>query len=261
MSDNRDKDIFIEGEYELLEVRDMEDKGRQSYERPYLITDPKPPYVTYALLASNIIAYLLMTIIGLFFGWDLNQQLYVLGAKVNILIAHGQYWRLFTAMFLHVGLVHLFFNSYALYIYGPIVEKLFGKTRFALIYIGSGLYGSLSSYLFSSNPAAGASGAIFGLMGSLLYFRQRKKDSFRRIFGPQLIIIILINLFYGSVQPSIDNWGHIGGLVGGYLIANSLGLYKEDGVGGFKVFLWTLLIVIFLLGLYVGRHKHFLIAI
>src|SRR5690554_2793697 len=261
MSDYRDGNEYIEGEYEVLEVRDLENDKDHRFERRYLETDPLPPYVTYVLLGLNVFAYILMTITGIIFGWDLNEQLFVLGAKVNELIAHGQYWRLFTAMFLHVGLIHLFFNSYALYIYGPIVEKLFGKTRFALIYIGSGLYGSLSSYLFSSNPAAGASGAIFGLMGSLLYFRQRKKDTFRRIFGPQLIIIILINLFYGSVQPSIDNWGHIGGLVGGYLIANSLGLYKEDGVGGFKVFLWTLLIVIFLLGLYVGRHKHFLIAI
>lgn len=261
MSDHRDGNKFIEGEYELLEVRDIEDNSSHRFERRYLETDSLPPYVTYALLGLNIAAYILMTIVGMIFGWDLNEQLFVLGAKVNVLIAHGQYWRLFTAMFLHVGLIHLFFNSYALYIYGPIVEKLYGKARFALIYIISGLFGSLFSYLLSSNAAAGASGAIFGLMGSLLYFRQRRKDTFKRIFGPQLIIIILINLFYGSMQPGIDNWGHIGGLVGGFLIGNGVGLYKEDGLNAKRVLIWLVAIVVFIVGLLWGNQKYYIIAL
>jgi rhomboid protease GluP len=120
----------------------------------------------------------------------------------------------------------------------------------------SGLMGSLFSYMFSPNPAAGASGAIFGLMGSLLYFRQRKKDLFRRIFGAGLLMIIAINLFYGMVQPNIDNWGHIGGLIGGYLVGNAIGLYKESRLDAKKLLVWALIAIIFLLGLRYGQAKY-----
>ncbi|HOB20502.1 MAG TPA: rhomboid family intramembrane serine protease, partial [Candidatus Atribacteria bacterium] len=161
-----------------------------------------------------------------------------------------------TAMFLHIGIMHLFFNSYALYASGPIVEKLYGKLRFVLVYIVSGLTGSLFSYVFSPYPAAGASGAIFGLMGSLLYFRRRRRDIYQRVFGPRLLMIIAINLFYGFVQPGIDNWGHIGGLVGGYLVGNATGLYKERGFGLRKLLIWLLLIAVFASGLYYGRIKY-----
>jgi rhomboid protease GluP len=204
----------------------------------------------------NIAAFLLMSLFGLFFGLNQSEQLFLFGAKWNILIAYGQYWRLLTAMFLHVGIIHLFFNSYALYIYGPIVESLFGKAKFIVIYLASGLMGSLFSYIFSPNPSAGASGAIFGLMGSLLYFRQRKKDIFRRVFGPRLFMIIVINLFYGLTNTGIDNWGHIGGLIGGYLVGSAVGLIREKMYKPKKLLIWALIILTFVFGLRYGKEKY-----
>lgn len=251
----RDQD-FIEGEYKIIGERDAE----EGYYRPrnqFMQTDAKPPYVTYAILIINIAVWLLMSLIGFLMGWGQSVQLLVFGAKVNQLIVQGQYWRLFTAMFLHIGPLHLFFNSYALYLYGPAVEKLFGKVKFAIVYFVSGLMGSLLSYLFSPNPAAGASGAIFGLMGALLYFRREKKSLFQRVFGPGLLMIIGINLMYGFVQPGIDNWGHIGGLLGGFLTGNGLGLYRERNKQvGKKALVWLIIMAIFILGLSYGRIKY-----
>ena len=119
-----------------------------------------------------------MSFIGTVFGLDLYYQLLYFGAKINHLIVQGQYWRLFTAMFLHIGIMHLFFNSYALYVYGSVVEKLFGRIRFVLIYTIAGLTGSLLSFLLSRNPAVGASGAIFGLMDRFVLSAE-KTDLYR----------------------------------------------------------------------------------
>ena len=258
MSDQEDRKDFIEGEYEVVNERDArEDPGSEGYHSPgFLYMDSRPPYVTYVFLGLNIAAYLLMRVAGILLHLNQSEQLLVFGAKVNVLIAHGQYWRLLTAMFLHVGLLHLLFNSYALYIYGPVVERLFGKAKFALIYLMSGLMGSLFSYLFSDNSAAGASGAIFGLLGSLLYFRQRNREVFHRVFGTGLMMVIGINLFFGMVQPGIDNWGHIGGLTGGYLLGNAVGLFRESGFQMKRLLTWVLIALIFLFGLWYGGEKY-----
>lgn len=255
MSDDwrRDPNI-IEGEYEVI-GESYEAYGPQGANG--ISIDKKPPYVTYVFLALNIGTWLIMSLVGLLMGWNQSQQLFYFGAKVNLLIVQGEYWRLLTAMFLHIGILHLFFNSYALYIYGPLVEKLFGKVKFTLIYLISGLIGSLLSYIFSAHDAAGASGAIFGLMGSLLYFRKEKKSLYQKVFGPGLILIIGINLVYGFVQPGIDNWGHIGGLLGGFLMGNALGLYgQKDKKQIRRILIWLLIAIIFLAGLGYGQIKH-----
>jgi len=246
----------IEGEYEIIEERYIYDDVHSNTGGYYVQTDPRPPYVTYMILGINIAAWLIMNLAGLLFGWSMNAQLIYFGAKVNALIVRGEYWRLITAMFLHIGVAHLFFNSYALYIYGPIVEKLYGKTKYILIYLISGLIGSIFSYALSPNPSAGASGAIFGLMGALLYFRKQKKGLFQRIFGPGLILIIGINLLYGFIQPGIDNWGHIGGLIGGYLISSAVGLYRANRIDMNKVLTWLILIAIIVSGLWYGNYKY-----
>lgn len=250
---DRDPDI-IEGEYEIIDEWDASGTY-DDWSNGGMRMDPRPPYVTYVILGLNVAVWLIMSFIGTVFDINLNYQLVYFGAKVNELIAAGQYWRLFTAMFLHVGVMHLLFNSYALYIYGPIAEKLYGKIRFAVIYVLSGMMGSLFSYLFSLNPAAGASGAIFGLMGSLLYFRKRNRTLFKRVFGPRLFIIIGINLLFGFIQPGIDNWGHIGGLIGGFLAANAVGLYRERKLSD-KVVVWALIVAIFVVGLWIGQRKY-----
>ena len=241
---------YIEGEYEVFGADKRINRG------PEFQMDRRPNYMTYTILGINVVVWILMGLTGLIFRLNQSSQLLLFGAKVNQLIVKGQYWRLFTAMFLHIGITHLFFNSYALYIYGPVVEQLFGKVKFLLIYIIAGLMGSLLSYMFSLNPSAGASGAIFGLMGSLLYFRKIHRNIFDRAVGSRLIMILAINLLYGFIQPGIDNWGHIGGLLGGFLVANGTGLYRSKQDPSTKIMFWGVIALIFIYGLIHGRHKY-----
>ncbi|MDD3839404.1 MAG: rhomboid family intramembrane serine protease [Clostridia bacterium] len=192
---------------------------------------PKPK-VTYFFIWTNIIIWILMTLSG---GSTNTEVLIKFGAKVNQLISTGEYWRLITPIFLHVGIMHLVFNCYALYNIGPIVELLFGSGKFVFIYMIAGIGGSLLSFAFTENMSAGASGAIFGLMGALIYFGINKKEVFRRIFGINLYLIIGINLFIGFTTSGIDNFGHIGGLLAGFFAAAAVGLKDEKGINLKKV--------------------------
>jgi rhomboid protease GluP len=148
-----------------------------------------------------------------------------LGAKFNELVAAGETWRLFTAMFLHIGVLHLLFNLYALNALGPLVEGYFGHVRFLAIYLLAGLYGSLASYAFSPAASAGASGAIFGLAGATTVYFLRYRDNFGargRAILQNMLVVLAVNLVFGFVAPGIDNWGHMGGLVGGVVLAAGL---------------------------------------
>lgn len=206
----------------------MSEFDRQQYaeqRRPHF--NMKKPTVTYVLIGINLLMYILMTAIGYINDWGQNLQLILFGAKVNELIDVGQVWRLLTCVFLHVGIAHLICNCYAIYVYGPVVERLFGKARFLTIYIVGGIMGSLMSYAFSDAASAGASGAIFGLIGCMFYFREKYPDIFRRIFGRSLFIILGLNLLFGFIQPGIDNFGHIGGFIGGFVSAWVVGLLGE----------------------------------
>jgi rhomboid protease GluP len=176
------------------------------------------PRLTYVLLGINILVWLAMTAAG---GSTNTAVLIRFGAKANTLIANGEVWRLLTSMFLHIGLMHLFFNSYALYIFGIEVERLYGNTRFVIIYLLAGLWGSLISFVFGPNLSAGASGAIFGLLGVMLAFFRRHRELFGEA-GRQRVInllgIAVLNLVLGFTVPGIDNLAHLGGLVSGAIL-------------------------------------------
>ncbi len=185
------------------------------------------------LLAVNVIIWLVMMVISarqagglLSVGLDVSSQVLVMfGAKVNALIATGQYWRLFTANFLHVSLFHLLFNSYALWQLGNEVERIYGRWRFLAIYLLSGLYGAVASYALGSYLSAGASGAIFGLVGTLVAYLLFHRELFGkrgRAYLNNMLFIVAVNLFIGVSTPGIDNWGHIGGLVAGFLLGLAL---------------------------------------
>jgi rhomboid protease GluP len=194
------------------------------------VTDPlgmQPRRVSYAVPLSRPIAtWILLGAIAVMFivetlaGGSTNIAVLVrLGAKENSLIAAGQYWRLFTLMFLHIGFAHIFFNGYALAMIGTELERIFGVGRFVAIYFLSGLFGSLASYAFVSNPAAGASGAIFGLIGALAAFfllHRERLGSWGRARLANIVFLIVVNLFLGFRQPGIDNMAHLGGLVSGF---------------------------------------------
>ena len=183
--------------------------------------------LTYVLVIMNIMAYVCTFVIGDLNGWSSGQALWMFGAKVNYCIYAGEYWRLITCMFLHASFVHLITNCYALFIYGKITEKFYGRWRFIAIYFIAGLVSSCLSYLLSSSASVGASGAIFGLFGSLLYFRQKRKDVFKQIFGWQFIAILVLNLVMSFIVPEIDLFGHIGGLIGGYVATVMVGFIGE----------------------------------
>ena len=186
-----------------------------------------PPTVTKVLIGANLLVFVAMIVFGkvvydTWTGPETMEVLILFGAKVNGLIKNGQYWRLFTAMFIHIGVLHLLFNLYALYAIGPLVEGYFGHIRFITIYMLAGLFGSLASYAMSPAVSAGASGAIFGMIGAItIYFLKYHQNFGRRgrAMLQNMVIIIVINLAFGMAGRGIDNWGHIGGLIGGAVVA------------------------------------------
>jgi rhomboid protease GluP len=145
----------------------------------------------------------------------------LLGMKINELIIQGQLWRLVTPVFLHGSFLHIAFNMYALFVFGPGLERQYGHGRFLALYFLSGFAGNVFSFLFSPAPSLGASTAIFGLLGAEGVFFYRNREVYGKIGQRALINIItvaVINLVIG-LSPGIDNWGHIGGLIGGTIFA------------------------------------------
>jgi len=188
-------------------------------QRVPLNTPQTRPIVTSTLLVISILVFLLQQVsIYMTGGLDLVANL---GLKVNELILEGEFWRLITPMFLHGSLLHLGFNMYALLIFGPGLERYYGHARFLLLYLLGGFAGNVVSFMFSASPSLGSSTAIFGLLGAEGVFLYRNQQLFggvaRRALS-NIILIAIINLAIG-LSPGIDNWGHLGGLVGGTLFA------------------------------------------
>ncbi len=176
------------------------------------------PRVTYTLLGVTLFVFALQMMSLFFFRVDYPAEL---GMKVNEWIVQGELWRLITPVFLHStrSILHIAFNMYALFIFGPGLERNFGSKRFLALYLLSGFCGNVFSFLFSPAPSLGSSTAIFGLLGAQGVFLYQNRELFGKSAQRALINIITIagvNLFIG-LSPGIDNWGHIGGLVGGSL--------------------------------------------
>ncbi|MFC4101785.1 rhomboid family intramembrane serine protease [Paenibacillus xanthanilyticus] len=170
--------------------------------------------LTFAFVAINVVVWLLMTYYG---GSTNTATLIQFGAKYAPLIDEGEYWRLVTPMFLHIGGLHLWFNTVSLLSLGGRIERVLGSGTFFLLYMTAGIVGNLSSYWFSPSISAGASGAIFGLMGALLYLTVKEPDTWGEMMGFSIYSGLVMNVILGFVVPGIDNYAHFGGLVGGYL--------------------------------------------
>lgn len=187
-------------------------------------------------VGANVALFGLMWLAGGMGLLDANQSVLIgFGAKVNELISQGQYWRLITSIFLHIGFLHLFFNNYALWIIGQEIERFYGSSRFVLIYLLTGIAGSTASYLYISDPksvSAGASGAIFGLFGVMITFpfRYRKEipDALRKGIIRSILPVIVINLVISFSVEMIDQAAHIGGFVTGIALALIIP-YKRPG--------------------------------
>lgn len=187
------------------------------------------PIITYILIGINLLVFLLMYIFGA--GSENIGTLLKFGAlsKPHIII-NNEYYRIFTSAFLHIGFLHLLFNMYALNAIGTQVENYFGRKKYLIIYFVSILISSLLSLVITPIGiiSAGASGAIFGLFGALLYFGYNYRAYFGNVILRQLLPIIIINLLIGFMSQGINNAAHIGGLVGGFLVSYATGLKTKS---------------------------------
>ena len=198
----------------------------------------KTPVITTIFILINLLFFIASFVLG---------QNFIVGVFGNqaSLVKSGEFYRLITAAFVHINFVHFLFNMYALYIIGPQLENFFGKKRYALVYLISAVVGNLLSIAFNDTAfSIGASGAIFGLLGALLYFGYHYRIYLDSVIKSQIIPLIIINLFLGLLLKNIDSFGHIGGLVGGILAAWAVGVKhkstKTDMING------TIMLIIFI---------------
>ena len=177
------------------------------------------PRWTYILIGIIAVIFLLEELAGRGNGGSENPDVLIqFGANYAPLVSTGQYWRLFTANFLHIGILHIMLNAYSLYIIGQEVEAWYGASRFMAIFLLTCISGALASFALTYGLSAGASTGIVGLIGAEAAFFIRN----RKIFGAlgsrrlnNLFFIVVINVIFGLSNPGIDNFGHLGGLIGG----------------------------------------------
>lgn len=184
--------------------------------------------LTNILIITNVLVFLISAMISKnIFDID-SYTLIIMGAKVNVLINQGQIWRLLTCAFLHGGLIHLFFNMYALKILGPQIEFVYGRIRYMTIYLLSALSASIFSYIFGPNSiSVGASGAIFGMFGAMLIFGIKHRKQIGKAYMMNIIQVIVVNVIIGLSSSNIDNAAHLGGLISGMIVALIIGEVKK----------------------------------
>ena len=188
------------------------------------------PYATYTLIVVTVLVYLLQVLSQNLLGYDLPAQL---GLKYGPAIRTGEFWRLITPLFLHGSMLHIGFNMYALFSFGRGMEARFGRPRFLALYFLSGFAGNVFSFVLTPEPSLGASTAVFGLLAAeaVFLFQNRAilRDQARRAIS-SLVYMAGLNLLIGFSVSGVDNWGHIGGLLGGLLFAwFGAPLWKVDG--------------------------------
>ena len=227
-----DKFTYKEEGFELISklTKEIEEKNiKEGQEREKYMKNNKP-IITYILIFINIVMFVLMYMLGN--GSENTNTLIDFGANYILLTKAGEYYRLITSGFLHIGVIHLLLNMYSLYIVGSQVEYFYGKVKYIIIYLFSLIMGSLFTVALSSvnTVSAGASGAIFGLLGSILYFGIKYRGYIGNSLVNQIVPVVVLNLIFGFTTPGIGNAAHIGGLIGGYLIsmAVGLGIYKKE---------------------------------
>ena len=243
----------------------------------------RPYKFTIALLVLNLFVFMLMwsssglslRVLTLSFS---DAVLLAYGAQLHALISppNNQWWRVVTSMFVHINLLHLVMNMFSLLILGPFVEKLYGSAKFVVFWVVTGIAGSLAmyftlrpslaqgtfgSFIFKAEdvPAAGASGALFGLIGVLFVFgikyRRELPEGFKRVFGTGLLPIIFINLFIGFIGRSfIGNSAHLGGLFAGAILALFIDYRRPGARAGINV-AWRVLQVLSVALIALGAYK------
>ena len=240
---NIEKDIInADNDVDLIvnvtnDINSKTAKENRKYEEVF---KPKKIVVTYALMAICTLIYILQ----IFFP-----SLTALGAVNGTLVRNGQVYRLITSMFMHGSIWHLLCNMYSLYVIGCATENYFGKKKFLLIYLVSGIIGSMFSCIFNTGWSLGASGAIFGLMGALCYFGYYYRLYMGKALYNEIIPVIVLNLALSIIVSNIDFYAHIGGLIGGVFITMGLGVKnktdKQSSING-----WITVGILFIFTLY-----------
>lgn len=216
---------FMDQNIETVQ-NDFNDQDNSQYNVVYR-PPVKRPVLTFVLIALTILVWITLKLLSQTSGESYNLLLTKFGEKNNALIIKGEYWRFFTPMLLHSGIVHLVSNCYALYCLGTQTELLYGRKKFMAIYILSGFMGSIASFAFSTSPSVGASGAIYGLMGAMLYFIIQRPVLLLNSVGINFVAITVLSLVSGFTDSRIDYFAHFGGLIGGFLIAGAFYSGKE----------------------------------
>ncbi len=248
-----DKTSFEEkGEHLIMKIsEEINKKNKKDAKISAEIFKKDIPLVTYILIGINLLVFALMYILGA--GSTDNATLVYFGAAFKPFILDGQWFRLITSGFVHIGILHLAFNNYALYLIGPHLENYFGRIKYVIIYFGTILISSLFSLVFldTQTISAGASGAIFGLLGALLYFGYHHRVFLGNMMSSGIIPLILINLFIGFSMPGINNAAHIGGLISGVMLAMAVGIkYKTSKAEQINAIIITIIFSLFLI--YIG---------
>lgn len=208
---------------------------------------------TTSLILINIIVFIIMCMNGSTLE---TNTLLKYGAMQNILIFNGQYWRLFTAMFIHIGIMHLIMNMFFLYTVGDIFEFIYGSKNFLILYLLTGIFGNIFTYTFgdSATVSAGASAVLYGLFGLALGIRKVYKDNpILNKFGSSFITIIVINIIYSLISPSVSILGHLGGLIGGYILSHTIPVNNTIIKKETKELYVAMFIISIIAGLVVGR--------
>jgi rhomboid protease GluP len=215
--------IYSEADIETLKGASLNYALNKAKAEQVVFTN-RPPIFTYTFIFIQVAVFFWLELHG---GSTNTSTLIKYGAKVNPLIYEGEWWRFITPVFLHIGFLHLAMNTLALYYLGIAVEKIYGNLRFLFTYLFAGVTGFIASFLYSTNLSAGASGAIFGCFGALLYFGAINPKLFSRTMGRNVMIVLILNLVFGFSSTGIDNAGHIGGLIGGFLAAGIVHFPKK----------------------------------
>ena len=223
---------------------DINKKNKKDQIEAEDVFKPKKPIVTTILIVLNILIFLIMMFVD-----KQNVILSMFCTYGPSIVVNGEFYRLITAVFLHGSIFHLLFNCYSLYVIGSQIESYMGKIKYLVIYIFSALCGSLLSILLNKGSASiGASGAIFGLLGSILYFGYHYRVYLGTVIKSQIIPLIMLNLLVGFMNSGIDNFAHIGGLIGGILITSAVGVkYKSSKSEIINGIILSLIFVIFMI--------------
>lgn len=223
-------------------TNDINQKSEEKEKRFENIFAPKKIIITKVLIIINVLLFILTLL-------DVNLFNKLILDPIGV--RNGEVYRLLTSIFMHGSIYHLVVNMYSLYFLGKELETFLGKTKFIIIYLISGLTGSLLSCILTNSYSLGASGAIFGLLGSLLYFGMHYRLYLGSVLVKQIVPIIVLNLLIGFTFSGIDNAAHIGGLIGGIFITMALGIDsntdKQTKINGYITLFIYLGFLIYLL--------------